>query len=477
MSFLSVTARRVFASSARRVFLAPLAARPATTLQSQGFHSKKVILNSKKPEEKPQSILTDDLLAKAGFDENPEQSKNGEQQQQPKKDRKRRSNKTSSDVKREKYANFFYLGLFGCAGLGIAYLARNWDEKEREALLKAHKTIDDDGYTPQLMYSRLIKRFKGVSSVLTDPISDKLLPDMPKDDTRLTLVVSLEDLFIHSEWDSKHGWRVAKRPGMDYFLLYLASYYEVVLFSDNFSAFVDRTIQKLDPHDYLFAYKLTKEAARLQDGKIIKDLSLLNRDLNKVLILDPNPEHYQLQQENALPILPWNGQSDEKLVEYIPFLEWLAYLSAVNNLKDVRPILATFKNKYEIPEEFAKREQLLRKDWLEKHGTKSNGNGSFLMKLLGLNTVSRPGSAVVSSGEKMPLDSIKEFGQENYKRILKIIDENLKMEEKRKEELAGQKVNLTSLVTEGNPQEKLMREQLEREQKFAQQQQEQQQKK
>lgn len=43
----------------------------------------------------------------------------------------------------------------------------------------------------------------------------------------------------------KHGWRHAKRPGVDEFLETLCQYYEIVIFSQNYGA--EEIVAKLDP--------------------------------------------------------------------------------------------------------------------------------------------------------------------------------------------------------------------------------------
>lgn len=54
----------------------------------------------------------------------------------------------------------------------------------------------------------------------------------------------------------------------------------------------------------------------------MKDLSYLNRDLSKVIVLDTDPEHVSLQPENAVVLPKWKGDaSDRGLVAMIPFLE------------------------------------------------------------------------------------------------------------------------------------------------------------
>ena len=92
----------------------------------------------------PESILTEDLLARAGMDvpeskegeklregtsESPESSSPGasdEQKQRWKGTAKKSSDKSSTDIKREKRSNFFYVGLLGMAVGGAVYLGRDW---------------------------------------------------------------------------------------------------------------------------------------------------------------------------------------------------------------------------------------------------------------------------------------------------------------------------------------------------------------
>ena len=81
-------------------------------------------------------------------------------------------------------------------------------------------------------------------------------------------------------------------------------------------------IEKLDPYGFFITYKLFRESTRSVDGSVVKDLSYLNRDLSKVIIMDTDPEHVALQPENAIVLPKWKGDpSDKDLVAMIPFLE------------------------------------------------------------------------------------------------------------------------------------------------------------
>jgi import inner membrane translocase subunit TIM50 len=56
-------------------------------------------------------------------------------------------------------------------------------------------------------------------------------------------------------------------------------------------------------------------------GKPIKDITQLNRDVNKVILVDINPESYSLQPENGIFLKPWTGESgDNELYRLERFL-------------------------------------------------------------------------------------------------------------------------------------------------------------
>lgn len=274
----------------------------------------------------------------------------------------------------------------------------------------------------------------------TEPTSRKLLPDMPKQQQfPYTLVLSLEDLLIHSEWSREHGWRTAKRPGLDYFLRYLSQYYELVVFTSVPSTMGDPVIRKLDPFRIIM-WPLFREATKYENGKYIKDLAYLNRPLDKTLIIDTNPDHVSNQPENAIVLPKWRGDPKDPhakdLVGLIPFLEYLAATST----DDVRKVMDSFKGK-DIASEFARREAVAREEFNKKGGSTSSkpkSAGGFLSSALGLKPQPQPGSLVLGGtdpastqtlGEglsqgKMLSDLIRERGQREYIRLDEEIRKN-----------------------------------------------------
>jgi len=265
-----------------------------------------------------------------------------------------------------------YAGVGGAAtgllGLGLFHYGRPFDDgrddkyvSENPLLAAAHRCRD---------------RYEEFTKAMSEPMWDKLLPDpLPEPYRRpYTLVINLDDTLIHSSWDKEHGWRHGKRPGVDYFLAYLSQFYEIVIFTSQSFANALPILDKLDPYQYAM-YRLYREATRYENGQYIKDLSHLNRDLSKVIIMDSNPAAFSKQPENGIALKPWQGQpNDNGLLEYIPFLEAVA----LTNVEDVRPVLASFGTKH-IPSEWADREEqmnaIARKKWEEEQSsTKAKRN-------------------------------------------------------------------------------------------------------
>jgi import inner membrane translocase subunit TIM50 len=173
---------------------------------------------------------------------------------------------SSSEKRRLKFANYMY-GMFAVAAAGgTVYLGRNWESDEEE---KAHPDAPS-GWAIGLMWNRANARLHDQLNYYNEPAFRKLLPDPdPMFERPYTLVLGMEDLLIHSEWTREHGWRMAKRPGVDYFLRYLSQYYELVIFTTQPSALAEPVIRKLDPF-HIATWPLFREATLYENGEYIK---------------------------------------------------------------------------------------------------------------------------------------------------------------------------------------------------------------
>jgi len=180
---------------------------------------------------------------------------------------------SSSDKKRARAANIMYATFGGVSILGLIYLGRNWENEEEET---KHAADAPSGWSLGLMWNRARARLGDQLSYYNEPAFPKLLPDEdPMFSRPYTLVLSMEDLLLHSEWTREHGWRMAKRPGVDYFLRYLSQYYELCLFTTQPWAMAEPIVRKFDPYR-IIAWPLYREATYYEKGEYIKVCWLYN---------------------------------------------------------------------------------------------------------------------------------------------------------------------------------------------------------
>jgi TFIIF-interacting CTD phosphatase-like protein len=98
-------------------------------------------------------------------------------------------------------------------------------------------------------------------------------------------------------------------------------------------------INKLDTKGY-FSHHLFRVHKKSAEGELVKDLSVLNRDLSKVIVLDDNGTNLKAQPDNWLRIKPFQGDpNDRSLLTMIPLLQALANSSTA----DVRPVLKRYQ--------------------------------------------------------------------------------------------------------------------------------------
>lgn len=179
-----------------------------------------------------------------------------------------------------------------------------------------------------------------------EPSRDKLLPELPANiAAKPTLVVGLDGLLIESVYTRQHGWRYIKRPGLDMFLEQLYPFYEIVLWTDCL-ANADPVVDKFDERRRI-RHRLYRDTTTYRDGRHYKDLSVLNRDLKKVLIIDTDREVFAMQPDHGINVPKYDytqdpNHNDESLTKLIPLLQYLALSGA--------PDLSAELKQYEGPD-------------------------------------------------------------------------------------------------------------------------------
>ncbi|KAL9006415.1 MAG: hypothetical protein Q9188_000820 [Gyalolechia gomerana] len=190
--------------------------------------------------------------------------------------------------------------------------------------------------------------------------------------TQKTLVVDLDETLIHSlakggRMSSGHMvevklntavgyggatlgpqhpilYYVHKRPHCDDFLRKVCNWYELVVFTASVQEYADPVIDWLEQERKYFSRRYYRQHCTFRNGAYIKDLSSVEPDLSKVMIIDNSPLSYIFHEDNAIPIEGWiNDPTDNDLLHLIPILEALQYAM------DVRALLALRRGEAEAP--------------------------------------------------------------------------------------------------------------------------------
>jgi mitochondrial import inner membrane translocase subunit TIM50 len=227
---------------------------------------------------------------------------------------------------------------------------------------QTHESEDVEGENAfQAHNRRSFESLKDSYEYFFYPPTKKLLPPLPPQLHRdHTLCIELTDALTHLVWDRDLGWRVAIRPHAKQFLYILHQYFELVVFTNTPSHLAQPVIEALDNFG-LFHYRLYREHHRLDKGNVksfngidkhLKDLSFLNRDLSKVIVVDTKQECLETNPENGILIKSWQGEKgDHEMEKYGIFLQGLTLINnlelvvflSTQKIADVRPVLSAIK--------------------------------------------------------------------------------------------------------------------------------------
>ena len=161
-----------------------------------------------------------------------------------------------------------------------------------------------------------------------------------------TLILDLDETLVHSSmrpfqrcaditlpinYNGKNIFiYVLRRPFLDKFLEEMSLLYEIIIFTASLADYSEPLLDIIDKKKVI-KLRLNRSHCRHYQNIYIKDLKVINRNLKDMIIVDNNPESYLMNKENAIPILTWEDDpNDKELLKLIPVLKYLA------NVDDVR---------------------------------------------------------------------------------------------------------------------------------------------
>ncbi|CAD8063437.1 unnamed protein product [Paramecium primaurelia] len=172
-------------------------------------------------------------------------------------------------------------------------------------------------------------------------------PQTERSKGRKTLVIDLDETLVHSSFepmkindlivevsmnDQKYKIYVNIRPGAHDFIKETSKYFELIVFTASISEYANSVIDFLDPQG-LVDLRLFRENCTIYKDILVKDLSLLKRNLDSVILIDNSVNSFMFQPMNAVHILNYfEDKTDQELPLMIPFLKLLS------QFQDVRPV-------------------------------------------------------------------------------------------------------------------------------------------
>ncbi|EAR92879.2 NLI interacting factor-like phosphatase (macronuclear) [Tetrahymena thermophila SB210] len=164
-------------------------------------------------------------------------------------------------------------------------------------------------------------------------------PQDPKFQGKKSLIIDLDETLVHSSFTVIQNADftlqitvqnmpfivyVKKRPGCEFFLEELSKYYELIIYTASLSEYADPVMDRIDKNG-VCSLRLFRENCTLYNGVFVKDLSLMQRDLKDLIIIDNSETSFLFQPANAVHIKSFfDDMKDRELYRLIPMLIFLS---------------------------------------------------------------------------------------------------------------------------------------------------------
>ena len=191
----------------------------------------------------------------------------------------------------------------------IPILYKNYMKYDSESINKIFMTniIHIENKGGSLLYSTRTQSNPIInSSFLKNPPSKNLTLVLDLDETLMS--------FIYINKESKEG-LLRIRPYLYNFLNLVKEYYEIIIFTAATKNYADPILDNIEvKRGKYFNYRLYREHCSIINNDVIKDISLIGRDLSKMIIVDNMQQNFKLQKENGILISSFWGEDDNDKV-------------------------------------------------------------------------------------------------------------------------------------------------------------------
>lgn len=124
----------------------------------------------------------------------------------------------------------------------------------------------------------------------------------------------------------EHTVYVRCRPYLRDFMEAVARHFEIIIFTASQSIYAEQLLNVLDPKRKVFRHRVFRESCVFVDGNYLKDLSVLGRDLSRVIIVDNSPQVTMNRLVNV--ISPDCSDSLLRLEMFFMFISYFRHLGS-----------------------------------------------------------------------------------------------------------------------------------------------------
>ena len=148
---------------------------------------------------------------------------------------------------------------------------------------------------------------------------------------KFCLVLDIDETISHTLKLSYGGYFLL-RPGAKSFLEEVCKYYEIIIFTSSPKKYADKILDIIDVNGNIFSHRLYKNHVLYENGKTVKNLNLIGRDLLKTIFIDNLRSNAKYNLDNLCPITTW--KSDIFDTRLIKLKDKLCYIATCGKYDD-----------------------------------------------------------------------------------------------------------------------------------------------
>ncbi|OHT01660.1 NLI interacting factor-like phosphatase family protein [Tritrichomonas foetus] len=168
---------------------------------------------------------------------------------------------------------------------------------------------------------------------------------------RITLILDLDETLVHSSFTrpdrydidlivefncTKYKVYVQIRPGAEDFLKAVCLRYDVYIFTASMAEYSIPVVSAIFPW-FDRSHILSRNHCRVYRSVFVKDITIFQKCLSRVIIVDNSAESFCLQPQNGILISTWIGDENDNALNG----ELLPFLSMCSECDDVRKVISS----------------------------------------------------------------------------------------------------------------------------------------